>query len=55
MTQSSHAVSAPEDGFTVDELEREHANELPGRDLLLGLSLLGIPLLQVSGLDIKIS
>ncbi len=52
LTDCSHV---PEDDFTVEELEQEHAHELPQRDLLLGVSLLGIPLVQVTGLNINIS
>jgi hypothetical protein len=37
--------------ISVEELEQEHASELPGRDLLINLSLLGIPLLGISDLS----
>ena len=53
--ESSTGELAPQDDFSVDELAQQHGAELPERDLLLGVSLLGIPLLNVSGLDIKIS
>ena len=35
-----------------EELEQEQASELPGRDLLVGISLLGIPLLGLDGLTL---
>lgn len=44
MTQYGEEIS-------VEELEQEHASELPGRDLLINLSLLGIPLLGISDLS----
>lgn len=34
--------------FSVEELEQEHASELPGRDLLVNISLLGIPLMGIT-------
>lgn len=55
MTQSNHAEFAPEDDFAIQELEQEYVGELPERDLLLTVSLLGIPLVSISGLDVKIS
>lgn len=39
----------------LEELEQEHASELPGRDLLIGISLLGIPLLGLDGLSLAVS
>ncbi len=41
--------------LTVEELEGQHAAELPGRDLLIGLSLLGIPLAGVDGVTINVN
>jgi hypothetical protein len=34
--------------ISVEELEQEHASELPGRDLLINISLLGIPLMGIT-------
>jgi hypothetical protein len=34
--------------MSVEELAQEHAAELPGRDLLIGISLLGIPLMGIT-------
>jgi hypothetical protein len=34
--------------YTIEELEAQHTAELPGRDLMIGVSLLGIPLAGVS-------
>jgi hypothetical protein len=39
--------------FAVEELEQEQASELPGRDLLMTISLLGIPLLGLSDLTVN--
>ena len=36
------------------ELESEIAVELPRRDLMLGISLLGIPLLTLDGVNVNI-
>ena len=41
--------------FTSEELEAQHTAELPGRDLLLGVSLLFIPIASISGLNVDIS
>ena len=44
MTQYGEEIS-------VEELEQEHASELPGRDLLINISLLGIPLMGIGDLS----
>ena len=49
MNETMHA------GFTVEELEGQHIAELPGRDLLAALTVLGLPLAGVSGVDANIS
>ena len=43
MTQYGEEIS-------VEELEQEHASELPGRDLLINISLLGIWLMGITDL-----
>ena len=48
MTQYGEEIS-------VEELEHEHAAELPGRELLIGISLLGIPLVYVPDLGAVLS
>lgn len=40
--------------FTLDELEDQHAAELPGRDLLAAVTLFGIPLVGVSGVSANV-
>lgn len=40
--------------FTIDELEDQHAAELPARDLLAALTLFGIPLVGVSGVSANV-
>jgi len=34
--------------ISVEELEQEHASELPRRDVLISISVLGIPLMGIS-------
>ena len=41
--------------FTVEELEGEHTAELPGRDLMAALSILGIPLVGLSDVTVNIA
>ena len=41
-------------GFGRDELEAQHTAELPRRDLLASISLLGIPLLGVSDVAVNV-
>lgn len=38
----------PSRAFTLEELERQHISELPRRDLMVGISILGLPLLGIS-------
>jgi hypothetical protein len=40
--------------FSLDELDSQHTAELPRRDLLIGVSLLGIPLLGVSDVNVNV-
>ena len=40
--------------FTIDELESQHAAVLPSRDLLIGISVLGIPLAGVDGVSVNV-
>ncbi|MGH9276981.1 MAG: hypothetical protein ACRD12_02575 [Acidimicrobiales bacterium] len=40
--------------MSVEELANEQAAELPGRDLLAGISLLGIPLLGIDGVTVNV-
>jgi hypothetical protein len=41
--------------LTADELESQHAAELPARDLLIGISLLGIPLAGIDGVSVDVN
>ena len=41
--------------ISTDELERQEASELPARDLLIGISLLGIPLAGLDGLNVNVN
>ncbi len=43
------------DEFTVEELESQHAAELPGRQLMATVSVLGLPLVGVSDVAVNIS
>ena len=40
--------------FTLEDLEGEHAAALPGRDLMIGVSVLGLPLAGVSDVGITV-
>ena len=40
--------------FTLDDLEAEHAAPLPGRDLMIGVSVLGLPLAGVSDVGVNV-
>jgi hypothetical protein len=41
--------------LTVEELESQHAAELPARDLMIGVSILGLPLVGLDGLAANIN
>lgn len=41
------------DDFSLEELEGQHAAELPGRQLMTGLAL-GLPLLGVGGVEVYV-
>lgn len=41
------------DDFSLEELEGQHAAELPGRQLMTGLAL-GLPLLGVGGVELYV-
>jgi hypothetical protein len=51
MTNTNSSSSA----FTQDDLEAEHAVELPARELMIGVSLLGIPLAGVDGVAVNVN
>ena len=40
--------------FTVQELERQHTAELPSRDLLVAVTLFGLPLVGVSDVAVNV-
>ena len=42
------------DDFSLEELEAQHAGELPGRQLMTGLAL-GLPLLGVGGAELYVA
>lgn len=44
----------PSNDFTLEELDSQHTAELPGRNLLAGISLLGLPLLGVDGVNVNL-
>jgi hypothetical protein len=39
------------DDFSIEELEAQHTGELPGRQLMTGLTL-GLPLLGIAGVEV---
>lgn len=41
--------------FSVEELDSQHCAELPERDLLIAVTLLGIPVVGVTGINVSIS
>ena len=41
--------------LSIDDMEREYAAELPPRDLMVGISLLGIPLLSLDGVTVNVN
>jgi hypothetical protein len=41
------------DDFTLEELDEQHAAELPGRRLMTGLAL-GLPYLGIGGVDLYV-
>lgn len=41
--------------FSVEELASQHVAELPGRQLMAALTVLGLPLVGVSGVDVNIN
>ena len=43
------------DEYSVEELEHQIGGELPPRELMLTVSLLFIPLVSVSGINVNIS
>jgi hypothetical protein len=45
----------PDTDLTIEELESQHAAELPTRDLMIGVSLLGLPLVGLDGLAANIN
>lgn len=40
--------------FTVEELKGQHGAELPARDLMIGVSVLGLPLAGVDGVAVNV-
>ncbi len=41
--------------ITPEELEHQHAAELPSRSLFIGISVLGIPIVSLDGLSVNVS
>ena len=44
-----------EAAFTTAELDNQHTAELPARDLMIGISVLGLPLLSLDGLAVNVN
>ena len=40
--------------FSVEELDSQHTADLPGRHLMAALTVFGIPLVGVSGVDVNV-
>jgi hypothetical protein len=41
--------------FTMEELDRQHTAELPRRDLLVAITVLGLPLVGVSDVAVNVN
>lgn len=41
--------------FSLEELDAQHAAVLPARQLLIGLSILGLPLVGLDGLNVNVN
>ena len=41
--------------FSADEIANQHTAELPARDLMIGISILGLPLVGVDGLSANVN
>ena len=55
ITQRRTVLTQYGEEISVEELAQEHASELPGRDLLMGISLLGIPLVGIADLTVLVN
>jgi len=55
ITQRRTVLTQYGEEIPVEELAQEHASELPGRDLLINISLLGIPLVGIGDLSAVVS
>lgn len=53
--EDSILIDAKPNDLTVEELEVQHAAELPERELLITVTLLGIPIIGLSGINVSIS
>ena len=45
----------PNTDFTAEELQSQDGAELPARDLMIGVSLLGLPLVGLDGLAVNVN
>ena len=54
-TQRRTVLTQYGEEIPVEELEREHAAELPGRDLLISIFVLGIPLAVIGDVSTVLS
>jgi hypothetical protein len=52
-TPTTRSKTVSNDDFSFDELEAQHAAELPGRQLMTGLAL-GLPLLGLGGVELYV-
>jgi hypothetical protein len=42
-------------GMSIEEMDAQKAVELPGRELLAGISVLGIPLASIDGVTVNVN
>ncbi len=44
-----------QDDLTLEELEEQHAVELPARDLMIAVTVLGIPVVGLHGVQLSLN
>jgi hypothetical protein len=55
MTRRNFVSFQDQAAFTAAELDSQHTAELPARDLMIGISILGLPLVSLDGLAVNVN